>query len=354
MTVIPELRGYIDSQNKQAIYIRVTRNGKRSYKKTGIKVTADQFENGQVKDTHPNHKLYNQTIRKLIYEAEAQGLTPVNKFPSKDFYKYCENCAIEWGRSKAAETLRQHKSEINKLTTFDPSLNLSSITLAWLNKYKTHLFSLGNKDNTVHKSLKYVRIIIRKAYREKLIESNPFETFEMPRYRDPQKLYLSKDQVNKIEQFAFDPAKPSELTFAAAWFSLAVYTGLRYSDLVKFNKEKHIRDGRLIMYTSKTGELISMPVSDKMKSLFELVDYKPLHYTNVHYNRLLKSVGVLCKIAQSINAHQSRHSAAMLWANAGLSQEVVAKLLGHNNLKSTSIYFKISGQRIDQELKKLE
>jgi site-specific recombinase XerD len=55
----------------------------------------------------------------------------------------------------------------------------------------------------------------------------------------------------------------------------------------------------------------------------------------------------------SISAHESRHTFAILLANAGISQEVDAKLLGHTSMRSTAIYYKITGSRIDEEIKKL-
>lgn len=353
MTVTAIIAGHKDKKNKQSIYIRTYENGKRRYKKTPVKITSDDWLDGEVKSTHPQHKLYNQIIRKAIYEAEAKIFLPGPKETNVEFFKYCDDCCIGWKNAKVFETLRQHTSELNKIRKFAPVINLSSITTTWLNKYKDHLFSLGNAANTVHKSLKFVRLIMRKAHKEGLINKNPFDTFEMQKYRDPQKMYLSKEQVEKIETFAFDTSRPWELRFVAAWFSLGVLTGLRYSDLKAFNKQKNIRDGRLIIYTAKTGEIVSMPVSSKIKSLLELIDYKPLHYTNVHYNRLLKSMAVLCELGQPINGHLSRHTATMIWANSGLSQEVVAKLLGHSSLKSTVVYYKISGKRIDEELSKL-
>ena len=87
--------------------------------------------------------------------------------------------------------------------------------------------------------------------------------------------------------------------------------------------------------------------------LFESIDYKPFPCTNVHYNRLLKGVAAHAKIEENVSSHTSRHTAAVTWANAGISQEVVAKLMGHTSLRTTSIYFKITVFRIDEEMKKL-
>jgi site-specific recombinase XerD len=238
---------------------------------------------------------------------------------------------------------------LNKFSRFNPAAVLSDFTPSFLQKYKEHCFSLGNEENTVWKSLKAIRVIILRAHKEGLIKTNPFPLFEMPKYRDPQKIWLTDLEVEAIEKLR-EREIPKEIYFTATWFLIGCYTGLRFGDMVQFNKREHIRQGRLILYTSKTGEVVSMPFTDRLKKLFESIDYKSIYFSNGHYNRLLKQVQGLAEIKRTLTGHVSRHSAAVRWANHGVSQEVVGKLLGHSNLKTTAIYFKISGMRIDKEL----
>lgn len=350
MTVVPELRGYTDKQNKKFVYIRISENGKRKYKKTNIKVEKTQWD-GRVKSNHPQHALFNTIIKKLILEAEVNLFT--NKYPDADLYKYCTKCLNEWDKIKASETIRQHASEINNLKAFSPSVRISNISPEWLNRYKAFCFGNKNATNTVHKHLKFVRLIVRKAHKERLIEQNPFDIFEMPKYRDPQKKYLTREQVEQIDKFCLVENCPKDLKQAGTWFVIACITALRFQDLKNF-KKSNIKNNRLVTYTSKTGEVVSMPLSIKLKALFERIGYKPLDYVNVHYNRLLKAIAASLGIDENISSHTARHTAAISWANAGISQEVVAKLMGHQSLKTSSIYFKITGVRVDEELKKLE
>lgn len=121
-----------------------------------------------------------------------------------------------------------------------------------------------------------------------------------------------------------------------------------------FNRKRDIKAGRIVIYTTKTNEPVSMPFSPKLKALFESIDYKPLHYHNVHYNRLLKAVAALSGIDENISSHVSRHTFAVMCAGAGISIEVTGKLLGHSSIKTTAIYYKITNTRIDEEMKKLQ
>lgn len=352
MTITAILRPHKDKHDRQPVVIRITKGNNRVYKKTNIKVLADDFENGKVKETVHNHKFYNLVIKRLITEAEMELINPVSKFPDADFYKYCYSCFNQWDKTKASETLRQYTSEINKLKTFAPSVKLSNITPEWLNRYQAFCFAQKNTVNTVHKNLKFVRLIIRKAKKEGLLEKNPFDIFEMPKYKNPQKKYLTRDQVSLIEKLIYNKELPETVRHVAAWFCIGCYTGLRFSDMQQFNKKEHIINNRMILYTMKTGTPVSMPESDKLRKLFEEVNYKWVGITNIHYNRILKAIATICELG-NLSAHQSRHTAAILWANSGISQEVTAKLLGHTDLKSTAIYYHITNLRIDDELKKL-
>jgi site-specific recombinase XerD len=352
MTVSAIFKGNKDSLGRKSVYIRVNDGSKRTFRATTMKLLPSQLKKSIVVN-HPQAKQFNSLVREWIIEAENKILFK-DQFEDVNFFTYCTECLRAWDKVKRPETLRQHLSEINKIKNFaGVHLKLSQITPEFLYRYKSHLYEKGNSTNTLWKTFKFLRLIVLKAFKEKRIRENSFQMFEMPKYKDPKKVYLSKSQIDKIDKFSLDKKCPNEMKLAAVWFVITAYTGLRYGDAFAFSKS-NIVNGRIVVYTSKTHEVVGMPLNSKLKALFERIDYKPLHYSNAHYNRLLKGIAVMCGIEEKLTGHVARHTAAMIWANAGLSQEVVSKLLGHNSLKTTAIYFKISNQRIDQELKKVK
>ena len=96
-----------------------------------------------------------------------------------------------------------------------------------------------------------------------------------------------------------------------------------------------------------------MPVKGKLKHYLELINYEPLSMHENTYNKLLKVIAAACGIDKNLHAHVSRHTAAMLLANAGVSIEVTAKILGQKKIGTAQIYYRISNQRIDNEIKKI-
>lgn len=201
MKVSAILKGRTDNQGRKKVYIRVNDGKKRTFKVTNMRVHPTDW-NGKVKTSHPDHELFNRNIKRLLLNTEVSVVEKTfDKFSDADFFAYCTRCLNEWDKAKSLETIRQHKSEINKMEAFAPVLKLSQVTPDFLIRYKDHLYKIGNKTNTVWKSIKFLRTIILKAHRERLIEYNPFHVFEMPKYKDPKKIYLSRQQIELIEKF---------------------------------------------------------------------------------------------------------------------------------------------------------
>lgn len=352
MKVTAILKGRIDSNGHQPIQIRIADGRKRSYRPTKMKVPQKDFEAGKVKPSHPKASEYNQRLKTLVIQYQAAELKGEKKVPRTDLYDYLEICLAQWDRIKKDGTLRQIRSQRDKLKEFAPSLLLSEVTVDFLYRYQAHRYSLGNNHNTVWTAFKFLRSVIRKAYAEGLVRENPFAVFKMPQYRDPQKVYLTKEEIEEVDKFLKGDC-PGELHFIGTWFLIACYTGLRLSDLRAFDRKKNIVGGRLIVHTQKTQDVVSLPLSERLKGYLERIDYKPLGMTGENYNRLLKALMLACGITKKVSSHTARHSAAIMMANAGISQEVTAKVLGHKKLATTGIYYKITGSRIDAELGKL-
>jgi site-specific recombinase XerD len=349
MTVSATLKGRY-KLNMRTVYIRISDGKVRKFTPTKIKIEDKHWDFGksQAKTSHPNHKIINGLIKDKI-NAIQTGKVIISK---EYFEAYYKKCLFEWANSKKHETLRNLKCRLNKFSEFAGNVKLDQVTPDLLKRYAEHCYKIGNTGNTVWSAFKAVRTIIKKAHLEKLINDYPFDLFEMPKYKDPAKTFLTKEQVDQIENLCRDKKCPDEYKIAGAWFVISCYTGLRFGDQAAFNK-KHIRNGRLIIYTSKTGTPVSIPLNDKLKTLFELVNYQPMTISNVHYNRVIKAIAAECGIENKISVHTARHTFGTLCASQGISQEVTAKLMGHSSIKTTAIYYQLTSDRLDSEFEKI-
>jgi integrase/recombinase XerD len=347
MTVKAILKGMIDQNGHQPIQIRIGQGQRRTYFPTRIKVHPDLFIDGKISPKHPKAKEWNERIRVLIIQCQAESLE--KKVKKINFYTYLSQVIPTLERKK--ESLRQYQSQITKLKEYNPSFNVDEINKDFLNGYKTFLKKKGNDVNTVWSSFKFLRKFVKMAKADGYLNRNPFENYEFPKYIDPDKEHLTEEEVLRIDKLLREGVG-ANLMEAGTWFLIACYTGFRIADIKAFNPKIIVGD-RLILKTQKTKEKIGLPISPRLREYFERVNYKKLSMHQNTYNELIKIIAAAADINKRVSTHTARHTTAMLLANAGVSQEVTAKILGHKDLRSTATYYKITNKRIDSEMLKI-
>jgi site-specific recombinase XerD len=358
MKVSAILKGRTDDQGRKTVFIRINDGAKRKFKTTHIKLRPDQFEKGIV-TRHKRAVTLNERIREKIIEAEYTNLQgPEKKYSDVLISSWGEKCRKQWQHIKTKSTNQVYALEVKKFTGWAGDLLLHKITADKLNDYRAYLLHEGYDSNTVWKSFKILRALMRKAKKENVIEYNPFDALSFPKFINKKKEYLTQNEVNNVDAFAIKPEVHPYFKQLANWFLIGCYTSLRFSDWQKFN-ETEIHDGRLKLYTKKTGELVSLPLKGKIKELFERVEFKPPQreltkevLSNQECNESLKKIAKACSIKLNLTAHVARHTFAVRCANAGISPEVTAELMGVT-LKTVAIYYKVTGQRIDKEVDKI-
>jgi integrase len=351
MKVTAILKGKKDDQGRIKICIRIADKGVRTFRTTMMRVTPSQFASGRVKD-HPQAKAYNERLRVIINQIEGELLQgTVAKTERVPFAAYVQDLMRRWEKSKRPGTMRQIATERKKFMDYAGDILLTDIDTELLQGYEHHMREMGNGSNTVWKSFKFIRMICLRAFKDKKIREYIFATYPMPRYKTPIREYLEEEELVKVEGIAYNPAASPEVRFIASWFVLGCYTGLRFSDWQQFNQATHIRGGRLVLYTTKTGQVVSMPVVDKVRSLFENIEYKPCHYTNTHVNRVLKEIATGAGIDKNLSAHISRHTFGVRAARV-MSLEACARLMGIT-VRVCQVYYKIVDVTSDREYEKM-
>ena len=139
-------------------------------------------------------------------------------------------------------------------------------------------------------------------------------------------------------------------------FLFSCYSGLRYQDLFNL-KYSNIADGFIDIEMEKTNETLRIPLSSKALKLIGHEKHKTTDkvlnvYTNQKVNDYLKVGLTLAGIKKNMSFHCSRHTFASISLNLNIPLNVVSKLLGHNDLKTTLIYAKLDEQTKVDEMKK--
>ncbi len=273
---------------------------------------------------------------------------------SDSFYAFAKNeIEILKKKNAAKDTIRGYTSYISKLKAFKPALSFNEITRDFVTQYHIYMVSkLGNQVNTVHKSLSFMRTMIKRAQRDGLMKGNPFEYYPLQKKAGTRE-FLTEDDLRKLEKlFAKDTLKKYQANTCRS-FLFACYTGLRFQDVknLRFQDIKEeVHNGkkgwivRITMH--KTKDPVSIPLIDKAVRLIGddegLKAKKVFHVpSNQVANRFLKEIATAAEIDKNVTFHVSRHTFATNSITLGIPIEVVSKLLGHTSIKNTMIYAKV-------------
>lgn len=340
-----------DKKGLYPVRIRQTVKRKVSYHSTGIMILEDQFESGIIVK-HPNKVSLNAVIRNKIVEIEKNFIEgkvlKINSGFSPAFDAFCK-AKIKQQKSRDSHGTWKHKnSYLKKVNTFRPSLRFNEITPSFMLDFENYCRGLGNKPTTVWSSIKFITTMINAAIDDKVITDNPKQGYKTEAYKNPERQFLTEEEIERIEKFA-STSKNETLVKVANWFLFGCYSGLRYADVKNFSKKK-VMNGRLILRTGKSLADVSIKLHPKLKAIIEKIS--PRVFTNQKLNEYLKIVAEKCDIEKNITFHTSRHTNAVYFLNHGGSMETLSKILGHSKIATTSIYGKITNLRIDKEIDK--
>jgi site-specific recombinase XerD len=345
--------GRADNLGRKTIYIRVSHQQERRYIITPFKVLPANFKKGSIQGS-PQAKMINEELKRLIVKTEYEILSDRSMKAKKEptFMEYAMEFVENQSKTLKKGTTRQNWTEMNKFSRFqEANIKLKDIDSPFLTRYQHYLIQLGNAPNSVWKSFKFLHKIILTSYLNGVIGKNPFIGFKYPKYTSPHRQHLTDAELSRIAAVAQNPKASPEVRFITNWFLIGCYTALRFSDWQQFDQEEHIHSGRLVLHTTKTGEIISMPLVKEVRNLLEAVGYKGMHHSNQYCNRVLKEVGYTAGIKKKLTAHISRHTFGVRAAHV-MSLEACAKLMGIT-VKVCSVYYKIIDRVSDEEYKKL-
>jgi len=356
MRVTAVLKGEADSFGKKAVSIRTSIGQQRRHKNTKVRVLPSDWDdiNMRVRSSHPQANHLNTVIKKIILEHELSLINGTVQIDDGTFHSYGMQLLSAWSNDLEDSSVTNYTIDFNKIHTYRPTLKMSCMNRQFLIDYKKHLQDKGDAPNTIWRGFRFIRKFMLAAIADGRMKDYPIKGWkDMPKYKNPKTFYLTQDQVDKVEAYSIDDAKPSHLAFIAKWFVLSCYTGLRFGDMYAFNADEHIRGNRLTLYTDKTGEIVSLKITDKLRELFDRVEWKRLHIQNQPANRELKKIQSFLKIRINMTCHVARHTFGVRCADAGIPIETTARLMGHTDIKTTAIYYKITDKRMDEDVKSI-
>ncbi len=271
----------------------------------------------------------------------------------------------------AHSTWKKYNTTKNKVISFlkkrykRKDMPLSEIRYSFATDLEHYLFTEEKLQvNTVYKSIKQLKKIMRICVDMEWIESNPIDRFKCT-YKNPERVVLNQEEINAMVHTNFMNRRLEEIRDV---FIFCCYTGFAYADVYKLKTKDLVIgiDGEywLTIFRQKTGERESVPL---LPIAYDIVQKYKEHpgckkygkllpvMSNQIYNNYLKEVAALCGIDKTLTSHIARHTfATTVTLSNGVPIETVSKMLGHTRLVTTQIYAKVLDHKISYDMKALK
>lgn len=371
-TVRPILWTY--KKNKKEIYpikIMVTVNRKPVPVHTSHKIRVNQWDQALSRVTnHPNAKSINADLNRLVAEKELELMTAarMGERIDKDFIKGKKSdntligFATEIGKKVTTKTGEKKlnindQKEINRIIEYKGrSALLADVDAKWLRKYNEHEEARGMGQNTRNTTFRFLRRVINIAASEKLIRENPFDTWTLPQYIQPDTVYLVEEEKAGLFKL-FNSLDTGPLYNTLCYSLFACYAGPRHSDWRKFHDNEMVYDGFLRLRPQKRSKgFVVMPVGPTLAELLERIkalNEPPysLQKCNLHIKALFAMAQPTMKgrkyvgIKKDGSTHTMRHSFGYQCASLGLPKSTTAELMGIS-VQTVEVYYHLTGENI--------
>lgn len=257
----------------------------------------------------------------------------------------------------SSETLRKYKHLFSQIEAFALEKGIRFVDEFDVPLTTDFRLSWTDGPLSTSKKLERLRSIMRFAVERKWLNENPALNLKAPKIRPSPTLPFTKDEMAKIVTAARGAAKENAKTTARK-LNQRVYTfilvmrssGLRISDVTKLSVSD-LRDNRLFLYQTKTGEPVSIlldsSVADALRAVIPLNKNKAYFFWTGEsklpaavsvWRKRIATVFEKAKIVKG-HPHRFRDTFAVALLEKGASLENVSRLLGHTSIKITERHY---------------
>jgi len=275
---------------------------------------------------------------------------------------------IESIKRYSQQTVKAYRTDLNQFIEFCNLRNKVTaidLTERFIKKYLMQLSETGLDKRSIARKLASVRGLLKYAFQNQIINSNPVAYIKNPRSNKKLPEVTTTESILKIYSLADEVEdEPERLKII---FELLYGCALRVSELCNLNFGDLDIKSRTLRVKGKGSKMRIVPVGQKSIEIIE--EY--LNITNHQSNNepLIKTKGgnriyprfvyrIINKYLSKVtdikkkSPHVLRHSAATHMLDGGADLRAVKELLGHENLSTTQIYTHVSVERLKATYKK--
>lgn len=366
-----DVKKVASSTKKGVVKVVVTSNRKRHYFSTGVYLYKDQWNDkshvvNSVQAMELND-LLNAIVRKVtVYlrecheknrEFSAEELSSMLSVGDKKeipFIDFVED-RVENRPDIKEGTRKHHRVLVDALREYGKMASFSDLTKANILEFYEHIQKRGIRQTTVYNYMKNLKVYVNQAIDRGFLDKDPFCGIRLDRGKNAMRQYLTEEELGKLVRAKITVSPVAKARDLFVW---QCYTGMAYADMMAFDYDKDVveRDGRFVVINrrKKSDGDFYLVLMKPALAILEKYGYKLPYMENQPYNDYIKVAVATAGINKSISSHSGRHTFAIMALNNGISMEVVAKILGHADIRTTKVYAKILNTSVDNAFDVLE
>ena len=289
--------------------------------------------------------------------------------------QFLEMLLAERGLSKNSTIA--YKRDLEDFVLFIKNADLRLVTVENIREFVHSLSKDSISSRSVARKLSAIRGFYNFLVNESIIDENPAQLIDLPKYSAPLPSMLSIDEIKAIIS-SCDEHNPENIRLKCMLHILYA-TGLRVSELVSLkitNLSLNQSTGELKNYITVIGkgskERVVMMNEMAVQSIKDYLPYReffvPLgktsmflfpsaakqgYMTRQNFAILLKNVAMTAGIdPEKVSPHVLRHSFASHLLAGGADLRVIQELLGHADISTTQIYTHVQVDKLKDVMRK--
>ncbi len=223
---------------------------------------------------------------------------------------------------------------------------------------------------TIRTRLGNLRLFFKWCVQRDHIKENPADGIPVPKLESKIPKHLSKDKSSLIMDWAkcYPYYHSYEKPRAVAILATFLFTGIRLQELLNLKlHDVNIKESTLFIESGKGRKDRMIPINAQLKRYLEnyvairsRINNKSVYFfvslistgkmNDLVINRLFKKIED--KSGIHIHAHLLRHTFAVLMLEAGCNLFSVSRLLGHSDIKTTTIYLSATVAHLQDQVSK--
>lgn len=271
---------------------------------------------------------------------------------NKDFIAYYEEAL-------AAEDIkigtRKHKQVvIDAVKTYGKLKTYGDLTPKNILAFDRWLHNGERTDVTIYGYHKRLKKWVGELARLDEIPRNPYKIVSVTRGKSKERQPLLETELKKMRDYPFD----GKLERVRDLFIFSAYTGLAFCDVQNFDYQSMtVKEGNLVFIDGnriKTDTKFFTPILAPAMEVLKKYDFKLPKISNQKANDYLHLIQAQLGIKKNLTFHVARHSFATLALAHDVPIENVARMLGHEDIRTTQIYAKVLRTTIERHATALQ